>query len=369
MQNDLLYRLENEADIASPALIYYPELIARNTRATIAMAGDAARLWPHVKSHKMAEMIDMQLEMGIRRFKCATLAELELTAGRGAEHVLLAYPLLGPNIARFLDDVDRFPDTQLYALGDSFAALEALDAACARRGRRVQWFCDVNLGMDRTGVPLDELTDFCRAAAARFAHLELVGLHCYDGQNHQTDPAERQAAVEAQMAPVFASRAALRAAGVDTPLVIAGGSPTFPCHAGEDGVFLSPGTVFLWDWGYQTHFPDLPFTPAAALLTRVVSHPAPGVFTLDLGCKAIASDPAGQRGCLLGVAGAAPMFQSEEHWTWRMPAGREAERPDIGAVLYVIPTHVCPTTALYRATVLGVSGRAEGEWVVAARNR
>ena len=134
-------------------------------------------------------------------------------------------------------------------------------------------------------------------------------------------------------------------------------------------MFLSPGTVFLWDWGYQTGFPDLPFVPAAALLTRVVSHPAPGVFTLDLGCKAIASDPTGQRGRLLGVPGAEPMFQSEEHWTWRMPAGHEAERPGIGATLYVIPTHICPTTALYRAVKAAEQGRCAGEWIVAARDR
>ncbi len=369
MREDSLYRLANEAEIASPALIYYPELIRRNTLQTIEMAGGAERLWPHVKSHKMAELIDMQLAMGIRRFKCATLAELELIAGRGAAHVLLAYPLVGPNIGRFLDIVARYPETQFYALGDSFAALAALDAACAARNTRVRWLCDVNLGMDRTGVPLAELTEFCRAAAARFAHLELVGLHCYDGQNHQGDPAERGAAVAAQMAPAFASRAALQAEGIALPIVIAGGSPTFPCHAGEAGVFLSPGTVFLWDWGYQTHFPDLPFVPAAALLTRVVSHPAPGVFTLDLGCKAIASDPADLRGHLLDVPGAEPMFQSEEHWTWRMPAGREADRPEIGVALYVLPTHICPTTALYRAVKLGVNGRVEGEWVVAARNR
>ena len=109
--------------------------------------------------------------------------------------------------------------------------------------------------------------------------------------------------------------------------------------------------------------------PAAALLTRVVSHPAPGVFTLDLGCKAIASDPAGPRGHLLGVPEAEPLFQSEEHWTWRMKPGASGTRPEIGQTLYVIPTHICPTTALYRAVKLAENGRASGEWIVAARNR
>ncbi|MBQ8952641.1 MAG: D-TA family PLP-dependent enzyme [Clostridia bacterium] len=369
MGEDALYRLKNEGEIASPALIYYPDIIRENTRLTVAMAGSAARLWPHVKSHKTAELIDMQMDMGIRRFKCATIAELALVCSRGAEHALLAYPLVGPAIGRFLDTAASHPQTTCYALGDSMEALSMLNEACAARNTRVNWLCDVNLGMDRTGVPLDELAAFCQAAAERFERLRFVGLHCYDGQNHQSDLSERQAAVKEQMGKVAAARAALRAAGVETPLVIAGGSPSLPCHAAEEGAFLSPGTVFLWDWGYQKNFPDLPFTPGAALLTRVVSHPAPGVFTLDLGSKAIAADPAGQRGYLLEGKGAHPLFQSEEHWTWRMPEGREAERPAIGQVMYVIPTHICPTTALHRAVKLGVDGQATGEWVVAARNR
>ena len=369
MREDALYRLDNEGDVASPALIYYPDIIRENTRKTIEMAGGAARLWPHVKSHKTAELIDMQLAMGIRRFKCATIMELDMTCARGAAHVLLAYPLVGPNVRRYLDTAAKYPATTYYALGDSFEALAQLEAACAERGTAANWLCDVNLGMNRTGVPLDELADFCREAATRFKHLRFMGLHCYDGHNHQTGRAERQAAVDGQMEKVAAARTALAAAGVETPIVIAGGSPSFPCHAGEEGVFLSPGTVFLWDWGYQTSYPDLPFTPGAALLTRVVSHPAPGVFTLDLGSKAIAADPAGQRGYLLEGRGAYPLFQSEELWTWRMPAGCEAERPAIGQVMYVLPTHVCPTSALYRAVKLGVNGRAAGEWLVAARNR
>ncbi len=369
MSENARYRLENENDIASPALIYYPDIIRANTRKAIFIARSPGRLWPHMKTHKMAEMIDMQMEMGITRFKCATIAELDLVCSRGAAHALLAYPLVGPNIRRFLDTAAKYPNTTCWALGDSMEALRALDEACAARGVTVNWLCDVNLGMDRTGVPMDDVADFCREAAPAFANLRFMGLHCYDGQNHQSEPIERRAAVLDQMSRVLLARMTLSAAGIETPVVIAGGSPSFPFQAEDESVFPSPGTVFVWDWGYASNYPDLPFVPGAALLTRVVSHPAPGLFTLDLGYKAIAADPAGQRGYLLDGNGAYPLFQSEEHWTWRMPEGREAQRPAIGAVMYVIPTHICPTTALHRAAKLAVNGRAEGEWAVAARDR
>ena len=103
------YRIENEGEILSPALIYYADRIRENTRRTIEIAGGAERLWPHVKSHKMRAMLEMQMEMGVRRFKCATLAEAEMAAEAGAAHVLLAYPLVGPAIAAFVSLVQKYP--------------------------------------------------------------------------------------------------------------------------------------------------------------------------------------------------------------------------------------------------------------------
>ena len=362
-----LYHIENEDEVRSPRLIFYPDLIRENTRAAIEMAGGAARLWPHVKSHKTAQLIDMQRSMGIDRFKCATLAEADMVASRGAGHVLLSYPLVGPNVEAYLDVAARRPGTVFYALEDSREALRQLSEACARRGTRMKWLCDVNVGMDRTGVPLEAAAAFVKEGAA-LPYLDFVGLHCYDGQNHQSPLSEREAAVGAIEPAVEKLREALKGEGVDTPIVISGGSPTFPCHAHAAGHYLSPGTVFQWDWGYYTSYPDLPFLPAAVILTRVVSRPAEGVFTLDAGSKAISADyPA--RGHLIDARGAEMQFQSEEHWVFRMPPGHEDECPKIGEVMYVIPGHICPTTALYDRVAVAREGRVREEWPVAARYR
>ena len=368
--DDMLYRLENEEELLSPQLIYYEELIKKNTALAIKMAGSPERLWPHVKSHKTRELIRLQMEMGINHFKCATIMETDMVASCGARHILLAYPLIGPNIPRFLEVTARWPQTHFYVLGDDLDALAQLNVACVGQKRTFDLFVDVNLGMNRTGVPLRELLVFTRKAAA-FSHLPLIGFHCYDGHNHESDIDERRASVKSQMAAFGKIREVLRTEGIETPVIICGGSPSFPCHIPEGESYLSPGTLFLWDRGYQKNLPDLRFTPAAALLTRVISHPDTGIFTLDLGYKGIASDPPGERGQLLGIPGAEPLFQSEEHWVWKMPEGKEGERPPVGKVLYVIPTHICPTSALYRAVKVVPSGSrtADKEWEVAARNR
>ena len=93
--NDNLYTFEGQQDIVSPQLVYYPAIIRENIRKMIDIAGGAARLWPHIKTHKMAEVVQMQIEAGIDRFKCATIAEAEMAAKAGSKTVGL-----GPRILR-----------------------------------------------------------------------------------------------------------------------------------------------------------------------------------------------------------------------------------------------------------------------------
>lgn len=361
------YRFAEETSVSTPALVYYPDLIRRNTKAAFALVGGPERLWPHVKTHKMQALVEMQMDLGIQRFKCATLAETAMVAACGAAHVLLAYPLVGPDTAHFAALTQQYPQTQFYALIDSPEGLRDLDAAAADHDLTLTWLCDVNVGMDRTGVPLSEVATFCREAVRSAPHLRLAGLHCYDGHIHGGTAETRLAAVTEQTAAVDRIREELRAEGIETPIVITGGSPTFVAHSTYPDRFVSPGTVFVWDWGYWAEMPELPFVPAGILLTRVVSHPAPGVFTIDLGYKAIASESAPERGLILELPGAHTLFQSEEHWTLQSPDG--VALPPVGTVLHVIPKHICPTTALHRSVLDVVDGRITGRSLVTARDR
>ena len=122
------------------------------------------------------------------------------------------------------------------------------------------------------------------------------------------------------------------------------------------------------DASYDGRFPDLTgFTPAAVLLTRVVSRPASDRVTFDLGTKAVASDPpAGQRVTLLGVPDARPVGHNEEHY---IVETSEAERFSPGDVAYAVPYHVCPTVALHRFAHTVEGGRVTGRWEVVARDR
>src|ERR1043166_4762155 len=118
MQNqiDSWHKVFNVREVASPALLVYPDRIEENIRRMIQIAGGTGRLRPHVKTHKLAEVIHMQMEQGIARFKCATIAEAEMAAGCGAKDVLLAYQPVGPNVERLVRLARTFPNTKFSAI-------------------------------------------------------------------------------------------------------------------------------------------------------------------------------------------------------------------------------------------------------------
>ncbi len=364
------YTLAAPDTVPSPALLFYPALIRRNLRRAVEVAGGPDRLRPHVKTHKTREIVRLWLDLGVRKHKCATLAEAAMLAECGVPDVLIAYPLVGPNTDRLARLAERFPETRFATLADHPDAVRALSAAVAARGQTVDVLLDVDVGQHRTGIALGPAAAELYESFARLPGLRPGGLHVYDGHNRQEDPAERAAAVDALLGPVLEFRAALERRGLPVPRLVLGGTPTFPIHARrtEPGVECSPGTMVLHDVGYGTRFPDVSgFTPAAAVFTRVVSRPTPTRVTLDIGTKAVASDPpAGQRCRVLELPDAVGVGHNEEHLILETPA---AGRFQPGDGCYALPAHVCPTVALYPRALTVEDGRVTGAWPIAARDR
>lgn len=360
------YHFSGAADVASPALILYRERIEENLRHMLAIACDPARLRPHVKTHKIAQLIERQVALGITKYKASTIAEVEMCAAAGAADVLLAYPTIGPNAVRICTLAQRFPAVKFSALTDSAVSIRELGAAAQAAGITLDVFLDLDPGMHRTGVLPGADAVALYQLIVETPGLHAAGLHAYDGHLHQQDVAERERECEAAFVPVLALRHDLEAAGLRVPTLIASGSPTFAIHARHADRELSPGTTVLWDFGYADKHPDLPFVPAAVLLTRVVSKPGPGRLTLDLGHKAVAAENPHPRVRLIEIPEATFAMQSEEHLVIETP---HADRFVIGQVLHGIPRHICPTVALHNEAVVVSGGAVVDRWPITARGR
>lgn len=365
------FRLSDVDEVPSPALLVYRERLEENLRRIVAVAGSPERLRPHVKTHKVPQVVRMQLEQGVTRFKCATIAEAEMMAQAGAPDVLLAYQPVGPNVRRLVALAETYPQVRFSALADEEAAARAIADGFRARGLTLDLLVDLDVGMHRTGIAPGE---GARALYRRIADLPGVrpgGLHAYDGHLRDADPSARRRKCDEAFAPVEALASRLESDGLPVPRIVAGGSPTFPFHAARAGVECSPGTTVYWDAGYGRTMKDLDFLPAALVLTRVVSKPGGTRVCLDLGHKAIASENPHPRVVLYEPDRETPLEcafvgHSEEHLVIDTA---HAQALAVGDALYGVPWHVCPTVALYsEAQVIG-DGEVVAAWGIEGRAR
>lgn len=361
------YTIDNIDQIDTPALAVYPGRIRQNIERMLEMVdGDPERLRPHVKTHKMAEVVQLQLDRGIRKFKCATIAEAEMLGSTGAPDVLLAYQPVGPKVHRLLELTKLFPATNFSALVDNRDSAAFMSGVFAGEGKVLPVFIDLDIGHHRTGIPADDrawdLALFCESLPG----LHLAGLHAYDGHMGITDLAERTRQCEEGFAPVPELAQRIRTHTGRTPVIVAGGSPSFPIHARREGVECSPGTCLLWDWGYQKKLPDQPFLLAALVLSRVISRIGSNRVCVDLGHKSVAAEQPFPRVLFLNLPEATQVLQSEEHLV--LEVADNADLP-VGTVLYGVPQHICPTCALHDRVQVVENGRVTTTWQVISRDR
>lgn len=360
------YTVENAAALDTPCLLVYPERIEENIRRMVAqVGGDAGRLRPHVKTYKMREVVDMQQQAGINKFKFATIAEGEMLGLAGAAEALLAYQPIGPKIERLLALSEAFPQTQYAALVDNPASALAISQVFAAAGSTLPVYLDLDVGMHRTGIAPDgaalELFQYCLTLEG----IQPIGLHIYDGHLRQPIEERRRLSNEAFL-PVEALQEKIRLSTGITPRMVAGGSPSFPIHAQRQGVECSPGTCLLWDWGYGEKLAEQDFLHAALVLSRVISHPGENLICTDLGHKSVAAENPFPRVHFLNLPDARQIGQSEEHLV--LEVENSANYP-VGTILYGLPLHICPTCALYEEAQVIQDGQVNTQWRVVARDR
>ncbi|HLV63763.1 D-TA family PLP-dependent enzyme [Galbibacter sp.] len=360
------YEIQNDHEIATPALLVYPDRITYNIKRMIEIAGDVNRLRPHVKTYKNAEIIRMQQAYGIHKFKCATIAEAELLAQCMAGDVLIAMQLVGQNVTRFYELVKTYPETRFSTLVDDLGHAKLLSDISCQNGLITPMWLDINVGMNRTGIIPDKSAQELYKYLSVNKHIQAMGFHVYDGHLRDSDFEQRKNQCDASFGSVLQLKEDLSAQGINVDTIIAGGSPSFPIHALRKDVELSPGTVLLWDAGYGKRFPEMDMQVAAVLISRVLSKPVEGIITSDLGHKSIAPEMNFPRIELLNAKDLEQVSQSEEHFVFKT---NQWESYKIGDLIYGIPMHICPTVAKYQYLQVVKSAKVVGRWKVGARGQ
>lgn len=360
------YNIEDIEHLDSPALVIYIDRVRRNIATLVNMVDDVNQVRPHVKTHKSPDITRMLMEVGIKKFKCSTIAEAEMLGQCSAPDVLLAYQPQGPKTDRLLKLIKKYSKTRYSCLVDNMTSARDISSKAEAVGITIPVFIDLNVGMNRTGiVPGRPAIDLINNIE-ELEGIRVIGLHAYDGHIHSTNLKERKQLCDEGFQPVLEMNRLLQERGYALTIV-AGGSPTFPIHIRRMNVECSPGTFIYWDKGYQDMLPEQEFVPAALVISRVISHPAENVFCMDLGHKSIAPEnPLDRRVHFYDAPLLTFPGQSEEHLMVECPPG---ELLEMGQVLYGVPIHICPTVALYDHVRVIENGKVIDKWSVIARDR
>ncbi|MSR60524.1 MAG: D-TA family PLP-dependent enzyme, partial [Planctomycetaceae bacterium] len=194
---DSRYDIADTSEMLSPSLVIFREVLDRNLRTMLSIAGDVRRLRPHCKTHKMTAVTKIELALGITKHKCATFAEAEMLADAGVKDIFLAYNLVGPNIARAVKFLEKYPAVEFFVTADDRAMIEQLSRAMTAANKSIGVLLDLDSGQHRTGIADPQRAADIYRRLAESPGIRPSGFHLYDGQNHQRQIAERTAAVMA----------------------------------------------------------------------------------------------------------------------------------------------------------------------------
>ncbi|MGZ8179244.1 alanine racemase [Williamsia sp. SKLECPSW1] len=345
----------------TPHVVVDRTVLRRNIDA-MAQATTAAGLTlrPHAKTHKCAEIARMQLDAGAVGLTVATIGEAEAFAAAGFDDLFIAYPLfLTGTKARRLAVVAGSASVRVAV--DSVEGAVAMASALGDDRDRVEVLVEVDSGHHRTGGDPTAAGEV--AAAARDHGLRVAGVFTFPGHGYAPDA--RVAAARQERDAIAAAADALAGQGID-PVVRSGGStPTVAAADGDVLTEVRPG-VYPFDDGQQLHLGRIGVDDIALSVSATVVRRDADRFVLDAGSKVLGTEkPSYVDGfaTLPDHPGSHVVAVSEHHAT--VETGGAV--PDLGAVVRVVPNHVCITVNLVDELVVTDGRRGVDRWALIAR--
>ncbi|MBE4718700.1 D-TA family PLP-dependent enzyme [Pseudarthrobacter sp. AB1] len=360
------------AEIDTPEIIIDRDVLQRNIdRMATAVRAKGLHLRPHVKTHKVPEIAEMQLAAGAVGLTVATLGEAEVFAEHGAKDIFIAYPLwVGPRQAERLR---RLAAKARIAVGlDSREAAGTMAASLGGAVGEIEVVLEIDSGHHRSGIAPDAVVGVAQAAAR--GGLRVTGIFTFPG--HSYAPGMPLKAMDEERLALGEAAGLLTAAGFPIAQRSGGSTPTATLTAGDSGATeVRPG-VYVFGDAQQLELErcaaeDIALTIAATVVSRHEGTDLmPRRVILDSGSKILGGDRPGWTtgfGRLLDHPEARITALSEHHATVVWP--EEATLPALGDRLRVVPNHVCIAMNLVDDVTVVSGGKIVDRWHVAARGR
>ena len=253
-------------DLDTPALYVDLDVLERNIRRM----QEQCRAWkvgapPHMKTHKIPEIAQMQLDAGAIGITVAKVGEAETLPG---DDVLVAYPLVKEKLPR------------LRALAKTRRVTVAVDSVDVANGLAgIQTLVEVDVGVGRCGAQSPE-----QAVEIAKACTDFQGIFYWPSWLDE-------AGFQAACIKIDSILDALSAAGFHAKIVSGGSTP----GAAKTPLIprtteIRPGTYVFYDASSMEANCCVEADCALRVLTTVVSTAVPGQCVIDAGSKTLSSD-------------------------------------------------------------------------------
>jgi len=330
-------------DLDTPALYVDLDALERN----IAHMQQQCRAWgvglrPHTKTHKIAEIAQMQLDAGAIGITVAKIGEAEVLPGND---VLIAYPLVEAKLPRL---------KQLAKTRRVKVAVDSVEIARDLQG--IDTVVEVDVGVGRTGVQSPQKAVEVAKACSNFQ-----GVFYWPSWLDE-------AGFRAACTKIDAVLEALSASGFEATIVSGGSTPgASKTPLIPQTTEIRPGTYVFYDASSLAARVCVEADCALRVLTTVVSTSVPGQCVIDAGSKTFSSDQTFGVGTYGHFPGRSWTMRkmNEEHGYVEI----DGARPRVGEKVWVVPSHVCATVNLHDEIWYGRAGRVEGSWQVAGRGK
>jgi D-serine deaminase-like pyridoxal phosphate-dependent protein len=309
---------------------------------------------PHIKTHKIPEIAQMQMDAGAIGITCQKVSEAEVMADAGFKDIFIPYNIIGESKLMRLMTLAKRATVSVTA--DSAYVVRGLSSAAQRAGLTLTLLIECDTGLHRCGVQSPQ-------EAAELARLINSSPNLYFG-GLMTYPTS-----EATDVFIKETRALLTKDDIQIERVSGGGTPSiWQAHLHPDvtehraGIYVYGDRLTLRSGAVTLD------TCALRVYATVVSRPTSERGILDSGSKSLSSDLHGLDGYgyICEYPDAKIYSLSEEHGHVDFSACEH--KPEIGERVSIIPNHCCTVTCLFDE-VVGVRGdQVEVVWKVAARS-
>src|SRR6184192_2084075 len=261
-------KTSNALDLDTPALYVDLDAMGRNIqRMQEQCRGWGVELRPHVKTHKIPEIAQMQLDAGAIGITVAKVGEAEVLPG---DDVLVAYPLLKAKLPR----LKALAQTRRVKV-----AVDSVDVARDVHRKGIETLVEIDVGVGRCGAQSPEQAVEIARACSGFR-----GIFYWPSWLDE-------AGFQAACVKIDAVLDALARAGFEVKIVSGGSTP----GAAKTPLIprtteIRPGTYVFYDTSSLEAKLCDEADCALRVLTTVVSTAVPGQCVIDAGSKTLSSD-------------------------------------------------------------------------------